>query len=44
MGNETIDRTSLVWGFNEEGEINGTCRPTGHPGVSYNVNSARKTK
>ena len=28
------DRVSKVWGLDEEGEIQGVFRPTGHPGVS----------
>lgn len=41
MGDETIDRTCPVWGFDEEGEINGVCRPTGHPGVVFNIKDFR---
>lgn len=44
MGHETIDRTSPVWGFDEEGEINGVCRPTGHPGVGLNFCISRQSK
>jgi cation diffusion facilitator CzcD-associated flavoprotein CzcO len=31
LGEESIDRLSPVWGLDEEGEINGLWRPTGHP-------------
>ena len=30
---EEIDKTGPVGGVDEEGEINGAYRPTGHPGV-----------
>ncbi|PCH39605.1 FAD/NAD(P)-binding domain-containing protein [Wolfiporia cocos MD-104 SS10] len=36
-GAEVIDRTSEAWGMDEEGEIKGICRPTGHPGLWYAV-------
>ncbi len=29
-----IDRTSQVWGLDEEGELKGVYRQSGHPGVS----------
>ncbi|KAJ7848103.1 hypothetical protein B0H13DRAFT_1906930 [Mycena leptocephala] len=34
LGNTVIEQTSTVWGVDEEGEINGCYRPSGHPGVS----------
>ncbi|PCH39610.1 hypothetical protein WOLCODRAFT_85951 [Wolfiporia cocos MD-104 SS10] len=34
FGAEVIQRTSPCWGLGEECEIQGCCRPTGHPGVS----------
>lgn len=34
FGTEVIDRTREVWGLDSEGEINGSYRPSGHPGVS----------
>ena len=34
FGEEIISRTKKVWGMDEEGEISGSYRPTGHPGVS----------
>ncbi|KAK7058520.1 hypothetical protein VNI00_002154 [Paramarasmius palmivorus] len=34
FGAEAIDMTSEVWGLDEEGELRGSYRPTGHPGVS----------
>ncbi|KAH0587956.1 hypothetical protein H2248_006701 [Termitomyces sp. 'cryptogamus'] len=35
FGEETIERTSPVWGMDEEGELRGCYRPTGHPGLWY---------
>ncbi|KAJ7491732.1 FAD/NAD-P-binding domain-containing protein [Mycena galericulata] len=35
FGDETINQTSVVWGTDEEGELNGCYRPTGHPGLWY---------
>ena len=35
FGDETIDRTGPVWGLDEEGEVYGCYRPSGHPGVSH---------
>ncbi|KAL0581362.1 hypothetical protein V5O48_000626 [Marasmius crinis-equi] len=35
FGSETIDRTTPVWGLDEEGEFRGSYRPTGHPGLWY---------
>ncbi|GJE96957.1 NAD(P)/FAD-dependent oxidoreductase [Phanerochaete sordida] len=37
FGEDIIDRTSEVWGFDEECEIQGCFRPTGHPGLWYAV-------
>ena len=37
FGAEAIDMTSEVWGLDEEGELRGSYRPTGHPGVSTNL-------
>ncbi|THH27618.1 hypothetical protein EUX98_g6572 [Antrodiella citrinella] len=34
LGDETVDRTGAVYGLDEEGELQGSYRPTGHPGVS----------
>lgn len=34
FGDATIDRVGPVWGLDEEGELRGCYRPTGHPGVS----------
>lgn len=34
FGEETIELTAPVWGLDEEGEIQGSYRPSGHPGVS----------
>ncbi|KAJ7128740.1 FAD/NAD(P)-binding domain-containing protein [Mycena epipterygia] len=35
FGAATIDQTSVVWGIDEEGELNGSYRPSGHPGLWY---------
>ncbi|KAJ7736035.1 FAD/NAD-P-binding domain-containing protein [Mycena maculata] len=35
FGDATIDQTSIVWGTDEEGELNGCYCPTGHPGLWY---------
>ncbi|KAF8076714.1 FAD/NAD-P-binding domain-containing protein [Lyophyllum atratum] len=35
FGEETIGRTGPVWGLDEEGEIRGCYRPSGHPGLWY---------
>ncbi|PFH48229.1 hypothetical protein AMATHDRAFT_65926 [Amanita thiersii Skay4041] len=35
FGEETIEKTSRVWGLDEEGELYGCYRPTGHPGLWY---------
>ncbi|KAH7106950.1 FAD/NAD(P)-binding domain-containing protein [Auriculariales sp. MPI-PUGE-AT-0066] len=37
LGAEAIQGTSQVWGMDEEGEIRGMYRPTGHPGLWYAV-------
>ncbi|KAG6815338.1 hypothetical protein H0H87_002808, partial [Tephrocybe sp. NHM501043] len=37
FGDETIERTSQVWNLDEEGELRGSFRPTGHPGLWYAV-------
>jgi hypothetical protein len=34
FGDEVIDRTDNVWGFDSEGESRGCYRPSGQPGVS----------
>ena len=34
FGSDVIDRTTIVWGLDKEGELNGSYRPTGYPGVS----------
>ncbi len=34
LGKDIIGKTKPVWGLDEEGEINGSYRPSGHPGVS----------
>ena len=33
FGSETIDMTDPVWGLDDEGEVRGSYRPSGHPGV-----------
>lgn len=35
LGDETIDRTGPVYGLDEEGELQGSYRPTGHPGLWF---------
>ncbi|KAJ7020525.1 FAD/NAD-P-binding domain-containing protein [Mycena alexandri] len=35
FGDAVIDQTTLVWGTDEEGELNGAYRPSGHPGLWY---------
>ncbi|KAJ6493418.1 FAD/NAD-P-binding domain-containing protein [Mycena sanguinolenta] len=34
FGDAVMDQTGAVWGVDEEGEINGCYRPTGHPHAS----------
>ena len=33
-GDEIIEKTGPVYGLDEEGELRGSYRPSGHPGVS----------
>ncbi|KAJ7184407.1 FAD/NAD-P-binding domain-containing protein [Mycena filopes] len=35
FGDAIIDQTALVWGLDEEGEIRGCYRPSGHPGLWF---------
>jgi putative flavoprotein involved in K+ transport len=35
VGDEVADRLSVVWGLDEEGEIRGLYRPSGHPWLWY---------
>ncbi|KAJ7164213.1 FAD/NAD-P-binding domain-containing protein [Mycena filopes] len=35
FGDAVINQTSAVWGTDEEGELNGAYRPSGHPGLWY---------
>ncbi|KAJ4485732.1 FAD/NAD-P-binding domain-containing protein [Lentinula aciculospora] len=35
FGEETIELTTPVWGLDDEGEIKGSYRPSGHPGLWY---------
>ncbi|KAJ3867305.1 FAD/NAD-P-binding domain-containing protein [Lentinula novae-zelandiae] len=35
FGEETIELTAPVWGLDEEGEIQGSYRPSGHPGLWF---------
>ena len=37
FGREVIDRTDDVYGLDEEGEIKGSYRPSGYPGVCLPV-------
>ena len=34
LGDEVMSKTGPVYGLDKEGEINGSYRPCGHPGVS----------
>ena len=33
FGAHVIDKTRKVWGLDEEGEMSGSFRPSGYPGV-----------
>ncbi|KAJ7091724.1 FAD/NAD-P-binding domain-containing protein [Mycena crocata] len=35
FGDAVIDQTGVVWGIDEEGELNGCYCPSGHPGLWY---------
>ena len=35
FGQEVYDRVSDIWGFDEEGEMRGIWRPSGHPGFWF---------
>ncbi|KAJ3554920.1 hypothetical protein NM688_g2858 [Phlebia brevispora] len=35
FGADVIEKTSEVWGLDEEGELKGSYRPSGHPGLWY---------
>jgi hypothetical protein len=35
FGRETIERAGPIWGLDDEGELRGVYRPSGHPGVRY---------
>ncbi|KAF7353380.1 Flavin-binding monooxygenase [Mycena sanguinolenta] len=35
FGDSTIDQTDAVWGLDEEGELKGVYRPSGHPGLWF---------
>jgi cation diffusion facilitator CzcD-associated flavoprotein CzcO len=35
VGDEIADQLTVVWGLDEEGEINGLYRPSGHPRLWY---------
>ncbi|KAJ7288604.1 FAD/NAD-P-binding domain-containing protein [Mycena rebaudengoi] len=35
FGDATIDQTGPLWGVDEEGELKGCYRPSGHPGLWY---------
>ncbi|KAI0086909.1 FAD/NAD(P)-binding domain-containing protein [Irpex rosettiformis] len=35
LGADVIDRTGQVWGLDAEGELSGTYRPSGHPGLWF---------
>jgi hypothetical protein len=44
FGDEVIDQTSVVWGTDDEGELNGSYRPSGHPGVRAVYSSSLQTQ
>ncbi|KAF9806313.1 hypothetical protein IEO21_08719 [Rhodonia placenta] len=35
FGANVLDKTKTPWGLDDEDEISGCCRPTGHPGLWY---------
>ncbi|KAI5118884.1 hypothetical protein M0805_003559 [Coniferiporia weirii] len=35
LGASIVDKTSEIWGLDEEGEVKGVYRPTGQPGLWY---------
>jgi hypothetical protein len=35
FGRETIERAGPIWGLDDEGELRGVYRPSGHPGVRF---------
>ncbi|KZV81957.1 FAD/NAD(P)-binding domain-containing protein [Exidia glandulosa HHB12029] len=37
FGKDLIDKTTQVWGLDDEGETRGMYRPSGHPGLWYAV-------
>ena len=37
FGDEIVDRTADIYGLDAEGELRGSYRPSGHPGVSRAV-------
>ena len=37
LGTDIVDGLSKIWGLDDEGELNGSYRPCGHPGVSASV-------
>jgi hypothetical protein len=41
FGDAVIDKTSIVWGVDEEGELNGCYCASGHPGVSNNSSTSK---
>ena len=42
FGDNIISQTDEVYGLDEEGEINGSYRPSGYPGVRESTRRARK--
>ena len=42
FGADVMDHVSKVWGLDEEGEIQGAFRPTGHPGVCIGTSSCKR--
>ena len=42
LGEDVIDKTDEVYGMDDEGEIQGSYRPCGHPGVSGTLRTSQK--
>lgn len=40
----SVDRTGPVWGLDDEGELRGTWRPTGHPGLWFMAGNLQMTR
>jgi putative flavoprotein involved in K+ transport len=44
VGDEVADSLSEVWGLDEEGEIRGIFRPSGHPNLWYSAGAFYNTR